>query len=254
MVNVEFFQKMEKACCQSIEDMKIRIRDKNGDLAGIVGLLRINYMILGMIEACYKAQYRNSKINFFKASKMQEWCYNAYKSQQYNIEKEEVSTYSYETLYFDILSGNKKQCILMANYMGSLEEASDLVYSLLGYSLKYVVLDDENNAMKYINQLEENKSKRGMKQYAEGHARAFRGLVQRNEMEFNNGLEFMLKHHVARMKRDGRKMDQYFAYDSVALAMLAKERGMSITVKHELLPEGYLEESNIDYDAIEILV
>ena len=23
MVNVEFFQKMEKACCQSIEDMKI---------------------------------------------------------------------------------------------------------------------------------------------------------------------------------------------------------------------------------------
>lgn len=46
-----------------------------------------------------------------------------------------------------------------------------------------------------------------MKQYVEGHARAFRGLVQRDEDEINKGLEFMLKHHVSRMKRDGRKLE-----------------------------------------------
>ena len=72
--------------------------------------------------------------------------------------------------------------------------------------------------------------------------------------EINKGLEFMLRHHVGRMKRDGRKKEQYFAYDSVALAMLAKERGINITVKHELLPEEYLEQTEIDYSAIEVIV
>ena len=52
-------------------------------------------------------------------------------------------------------------------------------------------------------------------------------LVQGDEQDFNKGLEFMLNHHVSRMKRDGRKVEQYFAYDSVTLAMLAKERGVN---------------------------
>lgn len=146
----------------------------------------------------------------------------------------------------------------MANYLGSFveeeREECNLANTLLGYSLKYVVLDDVDNTMKYINQLEENKSKRGMKQYAEGHARAFKGLVQRDKGEFDKGLEFMLKHHVARMKRDGRKLEQYFAFDSLALAMLAKERGINITVKHELLSEEFLKENDIDYSAIKIIV
>ena len=258
MESIEFLKKMEIESQKEIDELYNMVKRKEGNLSGIVGLLRVNYKILGVVEACYKKQYHNSKEYFFKASKMQEWLYNAYKSKQYKIEKEEVTTYSYETLYLDILSGDKKQRTLMASYMGSFveeeKEECNLTNTLLGYSLKYVVLDDIDNAMKYINQLEENKSKRGIKQYAEGHARTFRGLVQRDEVEFNKGLEFMIKHHVSRMKRDGRKIEQYFAYDSVALAMLAKERGMNITVKHELLPEGYLEESNINYNEIEMII
>ena len=45
------------------------------------------------------------------------------------------------------------------------------------------------------------------KQYVEGHGRAFKGFMQRDEVEFYKGLEFMLKHHVARMKHDGRKIE-----------------------------------------------
>ena len=94
----------------------------------------------------------------------------------------------------------------MANHLGSFQEEEkeecNIVNTLLGYSLKYVVLDDVD-----INQLEENKAKRGMKQYVEGHGRAFKGLMQRDEVEFHKGLEFMLKHHVARMKHDGRKIE-----------------------------------------------
>lgn len=221
-------------------------------------MLHIDYMILGEIAICYKKQYDIVKENFFKSSKMQEWLYRMYKNKMYDIDSSEVTTCSYETLFFAVLSGCKEQMVLMANYLGSFEEEekeeSCLTNTLLGYALKYVILDDVVNAMKYINQLEENKSKRGMKQFADGHARAFKGLIQREEKELNQGLEFMLKHHVARMKRDGKKLEQYFAYDSVAVAMLARERGINITVKHELLPDEYLEKTDIDYKSIKVII
>lgn len=261
MENVEkiaYFEELYEYNTEDLTENIEYIKQKKRNLMEIVYGMRDELKTLGIVEACYKKHYNESKRFFFGASKMQEWFYKEYNNKQYNIPSGEVTTYSYETLYFAILSGCKQQRKLMANYLGSFveeeKEECNLVNTLLGYSLKYVVLDDTDNAMKYINQLEESKSKRGMKQFTEGHARAFRGLVQRDEEEFNKGLEFMLRHHVGRMKRDGRKKEQYFAYDSVALAMLAKERGINITVKHELLPEEYLEQTEIDYSAIEVIV
>lgn len=256
--DIELFEKLQKESIDDIKNLYGLIEQKKGNLVGIVGLLRIDYMILGETAISYKQQYDIAKENFFISSKMQEWFYRMYKDKMYNIDSSEVTTYSYETLYLAVLSGCKEQMIIMANYLGSFDEEEKkeccLTNTLLGYALKYVILDDIVNAMRYINQIEANKSKRGMKQFADGQARAFKGLVQRDEKEFNQGLEFMLKHHVARMKRDGKELEQYCAYDSLALAMLAKERGINITVKHELLPEEYLEETDIDYSAIEVIV
>ena len=91
-----------------------------------------------------------------------------------------------------------------------------------------------------------------MKQFVEGHARVYKGIIEQDAEEFNAGLSFMLRNHVARMKRNGNTLEQYFAYDSVALAMIAKDRGIEITVKHELLPMSYLEKTDIDYSEIKL--
>lgn len=257
MLNEEnaYFEQLIKYNTEDLQENIDYIINNKGNRKAIVYSMRNQFKELGILEACYKKEYAKAKINFFQASKTQEWFYRNYKNAEHNIPSGEVTTYSFETLYYAILSGGKEQKICMANYLGSFpeeeKEESNLANTLLGYSLKYVVLDDIENGMKYINQLEENKEKRGMKQYVQGHGRAFRGLMQRDEVEFNKGLEFMLKHHVARMRRDGRKIEQYFAYDSVALAMLAKEREINITVKHELLPEKYLEKMDIDYNGID---
>ena len=80
-----------------------------------------------------------------------------------------------------------------------------------------------------------------------------RGLINRNEEEFNAGLITMLKNHVGRMKKRGDTLEQYFAYDSVALAMLARNRGFNVMVKHDLLPEEYFTETIINYDEIKML-
>lgn len=261
MENVEEKAYFEKLLEYNTEDLKENIeyiQNKKGNLKAIAYSMRNQLKELGIIEACYKKQYDRAKVYFYKASKIQEWFYKNFGNAEYNIPSGEITTYSFETLYYAVLSGCNEQMICMANYLGSFEEEEkmecNLANTLLGYALKYVVLDDVENAKEYIKQLEENKTKRGMKQYVEGHACAFEGLVLREEEKFNKGLEFMLKHHVSRMKRDGRKIEQYFAYDSVALAMLAKERGINIVVKHELLSEEYLQETDVDYSKIEEII
>ena len=90
------------------------------------------------------------------------------------------------------------------------------------------IIDDKEQAREYIQRLEENKNKTGMKQYVSGYARAYRGIVECDEDEFNQGILFMLKNHAARMKKNGREFEGLFAYDSVALAMIAKDRGIEI--------------------------
>ena len=143
----------------------------------------------------------------------------------------------------------------MAELFGSykeLEKNESLSNELLGYGLKYLILNDKEQAREYIEKLENCKSKKGMKQFVEGHARVYKGIIEQDTEEFNAGLSFMLRNHVARMKRNGNTLEQYFAYDSVALAMIAKDRGINITVEHELLPMSYLEKTDIDYSEIKL--
>lgn len=146
-----------------------------------------------------------------------------------------------------------ERAVHMANYFGrhkELETQQYLPNVLLGYGLKYAILDERENAAEYIQKLEDNKNKTGTKQYDKGYRRVFTGLLERNTEEFNEGLLFMLKNHRARMKRPGNCLEKYFAYDSIALAMLAKHRRIPITVEHELLPMSYLEPLDINYEEI----
>lgn len=75
----------------------------------------------------------------------------------------------------------------------------------------------------------------------------FWGLVERDAELFNKGLTYILNHHVSEVE----DLEKYFSYDGVALAMLAMDRGIEITVEHELLPMEFLESTQIDYAGIE---
>jgi len=208
---------------------------------------------LGIVEYLLNNNITESKKNFYRSSLAREWTYEAYDSGEYKISKGYVTTYVYESLFYVILSGNKERAIYMANLFGGRpkEEKDDFYPSiLLGYGLKYVILDDKENAYEYINKLEESKDKRGMKQYNKGYKRVYKGIIDRDEKEVNEGLLFMLKNHKARMKRNGNTLEQYFAYDSMALAMIAKDRNINLTINHELLPLEYLEPVNIEYDEL----
>lgn len=249
---IEFFW---NSCIERIKIYNESILENDSIKPKRMNSLEFCYKSLGMLEWVINNNLIEARKKFFLASMAREWYYMVFPTVKYEFSSMEVRTYAFESLFYAVLSGNKEWAIHMAELFGSykeLETQEHLANELLGYCLKYVILDDVEQAKEYIQRIVASKNKKGMKQYSNGYARAYRGIVERNAEEFNAGLLFMLNNHEARMKRDGREFDARFAYDSVALAMIAKGRGIEITVKHELLPMSYLEKTDIDYSEIRL--
>ncbi|BCZ45191.1 hypothetical protein psyc5s11_12580 [Clostridium gelidum] len=248
----EYLTELYSDSVERVNKLTALIKNNSGNIPRAYDGLEFERKILGIVVYLLNNDVLTSKKNFYKSTLAREWTYDSYKSGKYEISKNKVTTYVYESLFYSILSGSKERATHMANLFGGrLEEKDDFFANiLLGYGLKYIILDDKENAYEYINKLEENKDKRGMKQYSSGYKRVYKGLIDRDEKEFNEGLLFMLKNHKSRMKKNGNTLEQDFAYDSIALAMIAKERGINIEVKHELLPLEYLEPVYIDYNTL----
>ena len=256
-IDNSYFEQIEFEGTASVLESKCRLK-KGISCKNIceIEALEYNYETLAIVNLYYKHNIVEGKTLFYRASLCRECLIEHYDKYEKMISVENVTTYSYPTLYNGILSGNKEHMLKRAKLFGQyshLEQNEFLPNKLLGYALKYVILNDAENANKWLDELQKVKDKRGMKQLASGHGTAMRGLINHNEEEFNGGLLTMLKNHVRRMKKEGDFLLEFFAYDSVALAMLAKDRGINVTVKHELLPDEYFLETNIDYDTITML-
>ena len=217
--------------------------------------LEKHFECLGIIEFCYKKCLKDGRKFFYKSTLVREWFYENFHKKEYEVDPSDIAAFTFESLYYAILSGSIDRAVHMAELYGSIEvdEAVHPASILLGYGLKYTILNNKEKMLEYAQKLEESKTKRGMKQYADGEARIFRGLAEYDEEEFNKGLEFMLKHHVARMRRNACCLEEHFAYSCIAFAMLAKDRGINVTVKHELLPDEYFVDSDINYNEISII-
>ena len=251
-----YFEELLEESILRIDKTKERIKKLEGNIQYMYTILESNYNSLGIIRFILDEDLEKSKKNFYKGTLAREWTYDMYDNTGKVRDLGYVSAYVYECMLYGILTGSKERAIQMAMLFGGRAEAEKedyIVNILLGYGLKYVILDDKEKAYEYINKIEELKDKRGMKQYFNGERRVYKGLIDRDEEEFNEGLSFLLKNHKSRMKRNGNTLEQYFAYDSLAYAMIAKERGLEITVTHELLPIEFLEKTDIDYSRISLL-
>ncbi len=249
----DFFQEVYETSFELCEET-LKAADKHpSHMPVLVESLEDFFYSFALLKICAENDLIGGRKYFYKATLAREWLYVEFIKKEYEVRPFSVSTYAYKSLYNAILSGNKERAIHMAQLFGSIkvEDVEEFLPNvLLGNGLKYVILDDKIRALEYVQKLEDSKGKRGMKQYVEGHACAFRGIIERDEEEFNKGLEYMLRHHVQRTKRAGCDLDAFFPYDSIALAMLAKERGLAITVKHDLFLVEYLENMDIDYSKL----
>lgn len=251
----QYFEELYESTLNSINESGEKIKsNKRISMDYVIYSLENEFKCLGILELCYRKDLKAGREYFYKATLAREWFFEQIRKKEYEVSLDNVDCYTFPHLYDAILSGNKERAIYMAELFGSIEVPEKIkpAVLMLGYGLKYTILDDKEKTLEYVKMLEDNKTKSGMKQYVAGEARAFRGLVERDEVEFNEGLEYMLKHHIGRMRREGSDLDEYFATSSVALAMLAKDRGINITVKHSLLCEEYLQEVEVDYSGLKL--
>ncbi|MBO5500214.1 MAG: immunity 49 family protein [Bacteroidales bacterium] len=255
-VDVEkYFEELYESTLNHINKVYEKIKsNKRISMDYVIYSLESDFNCLGILELCYRKDLKAGRECFYKATLAREWFFEQIRKKEYEVSLDNVDCYTFPHLYDAILSGNKERAIYMAELFGSIEVSEKIkpAVLMLGYGLKYTILDDKEKTLEYVKMMEENKTKSGMKQYVAGEARAFRGLVERDEVEFNEGLEYMLTHHIGRMRREGSDLDEYFATGSVALAMLAKDRGINITVKHNLLREEYLQEVEVDYSGLKL--
>lgn len=252
MINKEYLEAIINNLSRDIECNLNKINASEQPNPRLIMSISKDYAMYGMVCFCDN-HIEEGKIDFYKALLCDIWLMENYVDYTEIISPGRINAYSYPVLFYGILSGNMEITRQRAELFGKYdnEEKDVHPYSrLLGFSLKYVILNDVSKANEWLDILDNEKETRGMKELVNGHGRAMRGLINLDEKEFNKGLEKMLKTNVSRMKKEGYTLEQYFAYDSVALAMLAKARGINVTVEHELLPTEYFIETSIEYDEI----
>jgi hypothetical protein len=249
----EYFEYCYTAAMKFLKECYASLGRRKGNLCETAQFITEYSDYCGMLEVFYKHNLVEGRKYFYKSTLASEWnCIEFPRIGRWvSSFSWEIPTSAYESMYSAILSADKTRMRRMAELFGRYTEyeayvpKENLGNEISGYALKYVILDDKQNALKAIERMEENKTN------VEGHCRAFRGLVERDAELFNKGLTYILNHHVARMEDDFKRLEKYFCYDGVALAMLAMDRGIEITATHELLPKEFLESTQIDYAGIE---
>ncbi len=252
MINKEYLEAILNNLSREIEGTLNQINVSKQPDPRLIMSIGEDYAMYGMVRFCDN-HIEEGKIAFYKALLCDKWLMENYVDYAEIIYPERINAYSYPILFYGILSGNMEITRERAELFGKYKNEEEGVHPysrLLGFSLKYVILNDISKANEWLDLLDREKETRGMKEMVNGHGRAMRGLINLDEKEFNKGLEKMLKTNVSRMKKEGNTLEQYFAYDSVALAMLAKARGINVTVEHELLPTEYFIETSIEYNKI----
>lgn len=257
-IDVSYFENLDWTSRCELSKRYIEINDKSKHLAKNYWWMSMDYKCLAIIQAYYFKNIKFAKIFFYQAYLFYKWCMENYKDYSDVIEKESVTTYQYGNMFYALLSGDVRYGIEAANLFGmypELEKDDHKVTKMIGYSLKYTILDDKENALKHLDEIENRKDKKGMKRLATSFALALRGIVERNEEMMNEGLQNMFKTHVSQMKSEGRGLETYFAYEAMAVAILAKSRDLNIKVSHRLFCKEYLVDSpedTIDFDNISI--
>lgn len=163
-----------------------------------------------------------------------------------------VSMMNFWSLYQGIISENEEATIAFAEVMGGRDEmekkaTTKHVYNL-GYALKYIVLNENDKAENYVQQIEKNKSDT----YNVGLDEIFRGLLELDNAKTQSGLEKRLANH-KRSREFKNTPDEFFSIEVVALTKLAESKGLKIDLDDVIAPREVIEKSTVNFELLEIM-
>lgn len=232
---------------ETVEDTNERIqRYRSNGLPKNAGyyyeLLADGFQDIAIGEIVLNADPIKSKQNFYLAGKMQEVLYRKYDNHQNDISSDYVTTDKYTRLFMGLISDNEELVHSLATLFGGRtkeEEEDHEFHKYVGYTVKYLILGEEDQAKKYVDKLQQLGSQRFMKLYL-GYLQVLKGILENNKTEVNEGLNYMIECH-KRLKDDyGDTPQELLSIPVLGLAKLAIQQGMDVTLDNYLAPKDLL--------------
>ncbi|MCT4663187.1 MAG: hypothetical protein N4A40_15120 [Tissierellales bacterium] len=163
-----------------------------------------------------------------------------------------LSLSKFHLLEFAIISENTEAIFEVAHALGgrgkldSAEIGKETYH--LGYALKYIVLDDYENASNHL----EFFSGRDPLNFITIHADILSAIIAKNSDLVNECIDKLIIKY-KRLRGHNNTPAEFLCLSAISLAKLAKMKNLEIHIDHALAPKTIIDSSDVNYELIDIL-
>jgi hypothetical protein len=113
--------------------------------------------------------------------------------------------------------------------------------------MKYLVLDNTEEVVKHLEAIDKLKKKPDL-----GYEKVFKAIVEKDEKLLDEGLRYLIDRHKKNGEYKGTP-DELFSIPAVALAKLAKLKGIKVEIDDEIAPAEVIEKHDVNYELLDFL-
>lgn len=212
--------------------------DKKGSIAAT---LSSSFRRLAMLDYLVDKNVQSFRTGFAESANTYLKLFERFDSGE-PIGRSYVSMLAYKHLLDALASGNIAISTAFAQKMGgrdALEKEYDVPFTIaMGYTLKYLVLDDEKNAKAWLAKLQP---------LCEGKLASFKGyvamiaaIIHLDEAAMSAAIPALIAGHKKESKGQGMFSDLLDEYLAVWAIGLAKQRGLVLNLETDLIPNELL--------------
>ena len=191
------------------------------------------------------------KNRFYNAAKAKELLLKFFDAMKDARPTSRVSMITYDSLFEAIISDSKELMHSLASLMGGRgkldsDGISTFAYHT-GYVMKYLVLDNTEDVVKHVEAIDKLKKKPDL-----GYEKVFKAIIEKDEKMLDEGLRYLIDRHKTNKEYKGTP-DELFSIPAVALAKLAKLKGIKVEIDDEIAPAEVIEKHEVNYELLDFL-
>lgn len=240
-------------------DRKISNLRKNGLSQGNDGYmyhsLSTGYRVLAVGEIIYSKDYKKAKEYFYLSAKMNEYLLTLIDKGDEQISTDFASMHEYTSIYAALLSDNIELAESIAKLLGGrpeIEKDDFDAFYISGYLLKYLILEQGEEASPYLAKLEKQLTKKNNTYYS-ALLEVYRAIYNKDEKQMEESFKKLLNGHRA-LKDFKNSENEFLSIEGLGILKLLQNRGINMVIEDDLLPLKFLEKDNLVYPEIDFFV
>lgn len=242
---------------QSVNNKINKIQSKNVNpnfIDRYCDMLANDYCTIGIGEICLNNNIIAAKKNFYLAGKLQEMLLQKYDNKEMKISPSFVTMNKFNRLLLAIISDSIELTTSLSGLMGGrIKEEKDYDHPFnynVGYTLKYIIQNENEKAINYIDDLKKLKDQKEVFPY-KSYIIVLNSILEGDNRNLNTGLNLLIEDH---KKNDIFKdtADELISIPAIGLSKLAELKGLKVNINDDLLP-NVLKRDIIDYPNLDLI-